>query len=60
MKNTVILLGLLLLSTVFLQKRNNLNKDTKNIPLEKHENITQTAKRSISLENMPIVIIKRD
>ena len=60
MKNTVILLGLILLSTVFFQKSNSLKKDTENKSLIINESYSQSVKQSISLENMPIVIIKRD
>jgi transcriptional regulatory protein LevR len=60
MKNTIILLGLILLSTVFFQKSNSLKKDTENKSLIINENCSQSVKQSISFENMPVVFIKRD
>jgi hypothetical protein len=59
MKNTVILLGIILLSITIIQKHT-YKKETKNeFSVEKKIDL-ETVNVSISLENMPVVFIKRD
>ena len=57
MKNTVILLGLILLCTTLLQ---NNKKENKKELLVEQKSYSITTNPSISLENMPVIFIKRD
>ena len=57
MKNTVILLGLILLCTSFLQNNKKENKKELLVEEKSRSIITNS---SISLENMPVIFIKRD